>query len=199
MKLYCIGDSITFGFGVSPAQRWTRIAAELTGIEIVNLGVNGDTTGGMLARLAELCSKEALSGSIVMVSGGGNDVFFSGTDSAARANFAAMTQQLLACGAYPLVGLTTPIFPERCRKAWSGFVDYENAAEKLDALRDWLSGYCEAFGIDSFDFADALTDGSGKVRSELFPDGLHPGAEGHTLIAQALACRLLELEERLHG
>ena len=117
MKLICIGDSITFGFGVSSGQRWTRLASDMTGAEILNLGVNGDTTGGMLVRLAELIGREDISGCIVMVSGGGNDIFFSGTDKNARANIASMTQQILACGAFPLVGLTAPICSKKCPAA----------------------------------------------------------------------------------
>ena len=52
MKLICIGDSLTFGYGVRPSQRWTRLCAQETGWEIVNEGISGDTTGGMLVRAA---------------------------------------------------------------------------------------------------------------------------------------------------
>ena len=51
MKLICIGDSLTFGYGVHLSQRWTRLCAQETGWELVNEGINGDTTGGMLARM----------------------------------------------------------------------------------------------------------------------------------------------------
>ena len=54
MKLICIGDSLTFGYGVRPSQRWTRLCAQETGWEIVNEGISGDTTGGMLVRLRAL-------------------------------------------------------------------------------------------------------------------------------------------------
>ncbi|HBD30306.1 MAG TPA: hypothetical protein DC027_01470 [Oscillibacter sp.] len=50
-KLICIGDSLTFGYGVHLSQRWTRLCAQETGWELVNEGINGDTTGGMLARM----------------------------------------------------------------------------------------------------------------------------------------------------
>ena len=52
MKLICIGDSLTFGYGVRPSQRWTRLCAQETGGEIVNEGISGDTTGGMLVGCA---------------------------------------------------------------------------------------------------------------------------------------------------
>ena len=51
MRLICIGDSLTFGYGVHLSQRWTQLCAQETGWELVNEGINGDTTGGMLARI----------------------------------------------------------------------------------------------------------------------------------------------------
>ena len=60
MKLICIGDSLTFGYGVRPSQRWTRLCAQETGWEIVNEGISGDTTGGMLVRLRALLAERPL-------------------------------------------------------------------------------------------------------------------------------------------
>lgn len=57
MKLICIGDSLTFGYGVHLSQRWTRLCAQETGWELVNEGINGDTTGGMLTRMQGGCSR----------------------------------------------------------------------------------------------------------------------------------------------
>lgn len=49
MKIVCIGDSITYGYNVDYNQ--SRIhPAKKTGYEIINCGINGDTSGGMLAR-----------------------------------------------------------------------------------------------------------------------------------------------------
>ena len=51
MKIICMGDSITYGHGLSHlSQRWTDLVAARTGHALVNRGVSGDTTGGMLSR-----------------------------------------------------------------------------------------------------------------------------------------------------
>ena len=76
MKLICIGDSLTFGYGVRPSQRWTRLCAQETGWEIVNEGISGDTTGGMLARFSADVLPERPDAVLMM--GGANDRFFSG-------------------------------------------------------------------------------------------------------------------------
>ena len=47
-KLICLGDSLTFGLRVPQSQTWPRLVQE-TGVEVIHLGICGDTTGGMLA------------------------------------------------------------------------------------------------------------------------------------------------------
>lgn len=98
MKLICIGDSLTFGYGVRPSQRWTRLCAQETGWEIVNEGISGDTTGGMLVRLRALLADRdiCVQRPLALLMGGANDIFFSGTDTGARANMGAMLNQLLS-------------------------------------------------------------------------------------------------------
>lgn len=102
MKLICIGDSLTFGYGVRPSQRWTRLCAQETGWEIVNEGISGDTTGGMLVRLRALLAERdiCVQRPLVLLMGGANDIFFSGTDTGARANMGAMLNQLLSLGVH---------------------------------------------------------------------------------------------------
>ena len=42
MKIVCLGDSLTYGFGVSRSNSWTNIVNKETRLEIVNKGINGD-------------------------------------------------------------------------------------------------------------------------------------------------------------
>lgn len=104
MKLICIGDSLTFGYGVHLSQRWTWLCAQETGWELVNEGINGDTTGGMLARMQGGVLAELREGGLgadrpyVLLMGGSNDVFYSGSDAAARENMGAIIHQLFSVG-----------------------------------------------------------------------------------------------------
>ena len=83
MKLIRIGDSLTFGYGVHLSQRWTQLCAQETGWELVNEGINGDTTGGMLARMQGGVLAELREGGLgadrpyVLLMGGSNDVLAS--------------------------------------------------------------------------------------------------------------------------
>jgi len=199
MKLICIGDSLTFGFGVSRGQRWTTRVQELTGAQVLNEGINGDTTGGMLCRLSGLLRSERLSETVIMIMGGANDIFYSGTSQHARANIAAMAQQTLASGACPLIGIVPPISADFCPEQWSEAVDFAAAEKELAEYCAWLRNFCTAFGIEYADLAVPLTDAAGAPKRALFSDGLHPTAEGHELIARALAKKIAELEKKYYG
>jgi acyl-CoA thioesterase I len=70
-----LGASNTFGKGVShgqayPAQLEALLRARGLNARVINAGINGDTTGGMLARLDRVVPKET---SVVILQPGGND------------------------------------------------------------------------------------------------------------------------------
>lgn len=192
MKLICIGDSLTFGFGISHSIRWTTLVAQQTGCQIINRGINGDTTGGMLARLQHDvldCAGPDRSQWLncrVLVMGGSNDIFYSGTDSYARANLGTICQQLLGRGLLPLVGIPLPIDWEHAPVQWAQAVNFPLAARCMADYQLWLRSFCSAFGLTYIDFAQDFLLPNLQPRSELFWDGLHPNAEGHRLMARRL-------------
>jgi acyl-CoA thioesterase-1 len=70
-----LGASNTFGKGVSrsqayPAQLEALLRARGLSVHVINAGVNGDTTGGMLARLDRVVPKGT---AVVVLQPGGND------------------------------------------------------------------------------------------------------------------------------
>jgi acyl-CoA thioesterase-1 len=70
-----LGASNTFGKGVSPGQAYPAqlevlLRAKGLNVNVINAGINGDTTGGMLARLDNVVPKGT---SVVVLQPGGND------------------------------------------------------------------------------------------------------------------------------
>jgi acyl-CoA thioesterase-1 len=70
-----LGASNTFGKGVSrgqayPAQLEALLRARGLSVRVINAGINGDTTGGMLARLDRVVPKGT---GVVILQPGGND------------------------------------------------------------------------------------------------------------------------------
>jgi len=49
-KLVCLGDSLTEGYGIETRHRWSDLLKKEFPFEIINRGISGDTTAGMLAR-----------------------------------------------------------------------------------------------------------------------------------------------------
>lgn len=201
MKLFCLGDSLTFGFGMSRNVRWTTLVEQETGWQVVNRGINGDTTGGMLARLGP----EVLNDighdraqrleSRILLMGGSNDIFFSGTDAQARANMAAMCQRLMGEGIPPLVGISLPVDWTMAPRQWAQVVDFERSARLMVDYCAWLKQFCTVFGLNVVDFAQDFIRPDGEAKHELFWDGLHPNAQGHRLMADRLKQAILPLQQ----
>jgi len=190
-KLICLGDSLTFGLRVPHSQTWPRIIGRETGWDVENLGINGDTTGGMLVRLQELvrnADRSLRPGNmpVVLIMGGSNDIFYAGTDTGARANIGAMIHQAIPAHLVPVVGIPLPISVEDAPKNWGKVADFAACAELLEDYSQWLRAYCQAFGVAYVDFRQDFLTPDGQVRRELFSDGLHPNAQGHALMARRL-------------
>lgn len=188
MKIVCIGDSITYGYGIGTKHRWTSIAAASTGYEIINRGVNGDTTGGILARLQEALS---LKPQIVFIMGGYNDIFYSGTDTGARANIGSAVQQILAKAAFPVVGIPYDIDVNFCPEQWNSLADFNTAYKQVKDYREWLIRYCEVFNVETLDFGSCM-------KPEYLFDGLHPSEEGHVAMAEAFSGKIRSIADRFN-
>lgn len=201
MKLYCLGDSLTFGFGMPRNMRWTTLVEQETGWQVINRGINGDTTGGMLSRLGpEVLDQISFDrtqrlDSRILLMGGSNDVFFSGTDAQARANMAAMCQRLMGEGLEPFVGISIPVDWTMAPKPWAQVVDFERSARLMQDYCAWLKQFCSVFCLPIIDFARDFIDDQGEARHDLFWDGLHPNAQGHRLMAERMKQALLSLQK----
>jgi lysophospholipase L1-like esterase len=50
-KIICHGDSLTQGADIEPAFRWPSLLQNaLGGVQVINTGIGGDTTAGLLSR-----------------------------------------------------------------------------------------------------------------------------------------------------
>jgi lysophospholipase L1-like esterase len=191
MKIICLGDSLTYGFGVRRGEDWVSLSASATGQNLINKGVCGDTTGGMLARLdTDVLSQKP--GAVILM-GGSNDILTSGTDAYARSNMAAMIQQSSTVGVSVLVGIPIPSDPESVRAGWNELADFAQANRIFRLYAQWLRKYCGIFSTPVVDFAGLFEVPDG-VRKELYLDGLHPNIAGHTAMANLLNKRLTEVE-----
>jgi acyl-CoA thioesterase-1 len=100
LNIVAIGASNTTGFGVGEQNAYPAVLQALLrkkGIaaNVINAGVNGDVTAGMLRRIDSAVPKGT---DIVILQPGGNDLRFFGTKAARTANVVAMAQRMRARG-----------------------------------------------------------------------------------------------------
>ena len=160
-RILCLGDSLTYGFGLPRGLVWTALCAAQTGAELLGWGVNGNTTGGMLAVLPDLLVREHPDAVLLM--GGTNDIAYGGDLAGARAN---IIRECLDCGE-------------------------ERAAELLAEYQSWLRRFAAAFRLPVLDFDRAFTRWGEEGLFQ--PDGLHPNAAGHCLMAETAAALIRSL------
>ena len=90
MIIACLGDSLTYGYGIPRPKVWTTLLARRTGIDVRNCGINGDTTGGMLARFHHHVVQAGADAVLIM--GGFNDLALGTGLGTVKANIFALVQ-----------------------------------------------------------------------------------------------------------
>lgn len=176
-----LGDSLTAGLGVAPDEAYpallqARLAREGYAYRVVNAGVSGDTTAGALRRVDWVLRARP---EIVIVALGANDGLRGQSVKAMRENLVAIVARLRAAGARVLLAgmRVPPNYGDDFTRAF--------AAVFPDVAR--------ATGVALMPF---LLDGVAGHAALNQPDGIHPTAAGHRLIAERLWPALKPL---LHG
>ena len=197
MEIICIGDSLTYGYGVRRTQRWTELATERSGWKLINHGVCGDTTGGMLVRMREIL-RDLHSGKderCFLLMGGYNDIFFSGSRFGAQENMGAMVHQLFGAGEMPIVAIGPGISGSQTDNAWADVVDFPMVSKCIRDYCDWLDRFCNTFGVRTIDFRDDFEDAEKGLRVDLYFDGVHPNILGHQIMADRV-CKIISIMEQ---
>jgi acyl-CoA thioesterase-1 len=169
--IVALGDSLTAGYGIAQEAAWpalleSRLKAEGYGYRVVNAGVSGDTTAGGLRRVDWVLRARP---EIVIVALGANDGLRGQSVAAMRSNLAAVVERLKASDARVLLaGMRVPpnYGADYARQFAQAFPDVARQA-----------------GVSLVPF---LLDGVAANPRLNQPDGIHPTAEGHRVIAQHL-------------
>ena len=167
-RVLAIGDSLTFGYGASPDASWPVKLGEVTGWQVENAGVNGDTSAGALQRLPSLLAAGSYDGILIGI--GGNDMLRGVSASATRDNIAALVKE--AREHTPHVALLATPAPDAMRAFVGSLSDapfYEEVAKSGQAL------------LVANVYSSVLSDAS--LRS----DRIHANAQGYAKVAQLLA------------
>ncbi len=168
--LLFLGDSLTAGYGIDASQAFpaliqAKIDAKRWNIKVINAGQSGDTSAGGLARLDWLLKNRV---DILVLELGANDGLRGLPVEVTRKNLQAIidrTRQRYPQVKVVITGMRVP--PNMGR-------DYGTRFEAIfPALAKKNQGVLIPF----------ILEGVAGVRELNLPDGIHPTAEGHRVIA----------------
>jgi len=86
--ILAFGDSLTVGVGSSDANSYPFVLSDLTGLQVINSGVSGETTDRGLQRLPRVLNET--SPDLLILIEGGNDILRNRNLTETKANLAAM-------------------------------------------------------------------------------------------------------------
>jgi acyl-CoA thioesterase-1 len=169
----CLGTSLTAGYGLDPDQAYPallqrRIDAEGRRYRVVNAGVSGETSAGALRRIGWLMREPV---AVLVVETGANNGLRGQDPNATRDNIQAILDRareqrppprVLLAGMQSLTNYG-PEYARRFRAIYPELAE-RNGAALLPFLLEGVAG------------DPALN----------LPDGIHPNAAGHALMADAV-------------
>lgn len=162
-----LGDSLTFGTGATPETSYPTVLARLTGWNVVNAGIPGDTSAQALARLPALLQEH--SPQLVLVGIGGNDFLRRMSETDTRANIRRICEQALAAGAQVML-IAVPA-PSAAAVIAGSLSDHPLYQEIADSLR---------LPLHAKGWSTVLANAA--LRS----DQIHANAQGYEVFANGL-------------
>ena len=165
-----VGDSITQGWG-------DDLGGSFAGLKVANRGIGGDTTRGVLIRLAQ--DVIALHPSAVVLLAGTNDIE-EGADAASIAGNMSLILAALKEGQPRLPIVLCEVFPSSPSKKRPK----ERIVEVNQRYRSLAKGDPQVTLLETWAL---FADDSGNAKLAEFPDLLHPNDAGYKKWASALA------------
>ncbi len=171
-KIVCMGDSLTEGYGIRPQSAWTSLLGQH--FEIINSGISGDTTAGMLSRFHPMVIDHHPSHVIIM--GGTNDCSFNLPVDVIISNIMAMTKLARHHDIISIIGLPTRCFFDHPPEFNDLFLSISSFVDRLDEFREKLQKMATFKDLMVIDFAQGLKE------EYYLADGVHPNEAGHQMM-----------------
>ena len=181
-----LGDSLTAGYRFRdpyamdprvpyPAQLEAMIRATLaksgqsTLAFVINAGINGDFTDGMLERFERDVAAERPD--VIVIWGGVNDLGVGRKPEYVIRNLLKLHEMAKASGAEPVACTLTPM---------------RRTSDAMGDLNELIRASCAKTGTRLADLFPQFADAKGNLRSEYSDDGAHLTAQGYGLVARII-------------
>lgn len=167
------GDSLTAGYGLNPDEAYPALIQhklDEAGLpwRVVNAGLSGETTAGGLRRLDWILRQPV---DIFVIELGGNDGLRGLAPEVTRANLQTMIERVRAKYPHATVVLAGMQIPTNMGP------DYGRAFAKI---------YPELAAQNHAVLIPFLLEGVGGISELNLPDGIHPTAAGHRIVAETV-------------
>ena len=174
MIITCIGDSLTYGYGVGRHHTWCALASQLTGYSFVNRGING-------AMSDEIAAQPYSDGDELFVMGGLNDLFHGRRIQVPLENMLGLCRAAMRQRVVPTAGIHMQISPD-VDEAWcDGPVDVAKVRAAYAEYAEKLLVQCAREGVRTVDFRPVIGPG------HFLFDGIHLNRAGHECMAKTVA------------
>ena len=181
-KFIFIGDSLTFGYGVSKTKCWLELFKNYNlsshlNFSIVNKGINGNTTTDMLNRFTE--DVTIYNPKSIFIMGGTNDLLSNRSLNLILANIELMIKEALTKTNNVIVGTPPIIIKKDAYNLFMPSLTYDSCENNLPMLREKLISLCNNYKIKYVNFYNLTL----KINSkEIFIDGIHFNEKGHDFL-----------------
>lgn len=183
MSIVCIGDSLTFGYGVKETENWVSVLSTKIKENLINKGIPGNTTTEMKERFIEDVVDNKPSKVLIM--GGTNDVFLNSTINDILNNINTMVQMCEINSIIPIILTPLRVKDNLEVKIWFEDMDYKKVNRSLVQLRSLLIKYGEEKNITCIDLGTILLE-KGKIMEQFLEDGIHVSEQIHNEIAEII-------------
>ena len=185
LRIVGIGNSIVNGFPLKRSECFLSLLRETTGQEVINKGVNGETTEDIVKRFSRDMLFHCPDMGIVMT--GTNDFIYGTlTPEQAMKNMEWMVHKMEEEKIRPVILTPLLLNPVMAAERWrpGTGVDYLKVnQEQKELARLIMSGFPE-YALDA---QNLFQEATGKMKpEEIHVDGLHPTVEGHKILAQII-------------
>lgn len=179
MKFVCLGDSLTYGFMVRRREAYPCELEKIIGHEVLNKGIPGDTSNGMLARFySDVVDRNP---ECVLIMGGINDMFMGMGEDFVAMNLFSMVNQGYNHMITPIV-----ILPPRILENTMG-MDSDKINAMTRRIKERLKGFNEIVNFLVIDLYDVF---AGIPEEDYSLDGVHLNHLGYKLMAEEIAACL---------
>lgn len=191
MKFICIGDSLTTGFGINKEFSWFELLKLSSNFKLINKGVNGDTTTGILSRYY----KDVIINSpcYLFIMAGTNDFLLNRSLNSVEENLSLIIKEALENNIIPFIGIPPIIDESLAIKQWDSNINYSIVNNKLKSYRSYIITLCKKLNLKYIDFHSLFNDINKKhTGNSLYLDGIHPNKYTHKAIFEKIKKVILQ-------